>query len=494
MKFSLKTLRAFLSLLILTALLLAPATVLQAQSAAPLDMAAVDSYLQAQMAQYHIPGMAVAVVQDDQVVLLKGYGDAGHGRSVTPQSQFYIGSLTKSFTALGIMQLVEEGKIDLDAPVQRYLPWFKVADPEASATITVRNLLNQTSGLSDQGDPGASDYAPTLTKEVEDLQYARLTAAPGTQFQYFNQNYRTLGLLIETISGQPYADYLRDHILSPLQMHNTTADPAQITNLAQGNGQAFGLPLPRTQEFRPGALPSGYLISSAEDLSHYLIAMLHETRYAEQTLVQPATLEQMFTPPSGIDSQYGMGWLIVEEEGEKIVLHGGAVENYTSQFFMLPDRQIGFAVLINQNGLYQMETGHTAIQNGLLNLLTGSPAPAGPNLSWVLGILIAVVLLDLANHLRLFWQLPDWHRKTARQTPTWKWIKTVGSLIIPAALLIGLPMLLGLAMGDSGGDWNDVYGIAPDLAVWLIVTLALSTLRGTIQLYLISRPAKAPIF
>ena len=109
---------------------------------------AIDQYITSRMRSDHIPGVAVAIVKGDQIVYLKGYGRADpFGRAVTPQTPFIIGSITKTITALAVMQLVEAGKVELDAPVQRYIPWFRVADPEASAQITVRMLIEQTSGL-----------------------------------------------------------------------------------------------------------------------------------------------------------------------------------------------------------------------------------------------------------------------------------------------------------------------------------------------------------
>ena len=113
------------------------------------DAEKINSYLQKVMKDTPIPGLALGVVSGDQIIYLKGYGSAGpDGRLVTPQTPFIIGSVTKSFTALAVMQLVEAGQIDLDAPVVRYLPWFHTADSKASSSITVRRLLNQTSGFS----------------------------------------------------------------------------------------------------------------------------------------------------------------------------------------------------------------------------------------------------------------------------------------------------------------------------------------------------------
>ena len=123
-----------------------PASVKPISNSASYD--AIDAYVEGQMRRLNIPGVSLAIVEGDKIVHLRGFGRARPGgEAPTPQTPFFIGSLTKSFTALAVMQLVEAGKIELDAPVQRYLPWFRVADPQASAQMTVRHLLNQTSGL-----------------------------------------------------------------------------------------------------------------------------------------------------------------------------------------------------------------------------------------------------------------------------------------------------------------------------------------------------------
>ncbi len=180
-------------------------------SAAP-DIAAIDQYVESEMRATRLPGLALAIVQGDKIVHLRGFGKADpSGRPVTPQTPFLIASVTKPFTALAVMQLVEAGKVQLDAPVQRYLAWFRVADPEASARITVRQLLVQTSGLPTiTGDEhmvtsgDASEEA--LENRVRALRATRLTAQPGTIFQYSNANYATLAMIVKSVSGQSYEE------------------------------------------------------------------------------------------------------------------------------------------------------------------------------------------------------------------------------------------------------------------------------------------------
>ncbi len=468
-------------------LLLVPLAFAQARPPASFDLPTVDAFLRSQMAASRIPGLAVAIVQDGEVVFLRGYGEAGPGRPVTPQTQFYIGSVTKSFTALAAMQLVEQGKLKLDAPVQRYLPWFRVADEGASAAITVRHLLNHTSGLSEQGDLQAAQYAPTLADQVRTMQVARLTAPVGSKFQYYNKNYQVLGLLIEQVSGQSYGDTMRTAVFEPLGMTHTVTDPADAPDLAQGYSQAFGFPIPHDQAFRPGGLPSGYVISSAEDMAHYLVAQIDGATYEGHPLVQPATLAQIRTPPAGIDSRYGMGWMVLEDGNT--LAHGGDTESFHSIIVMGLKEKTGFVILCNQNSLFQMLTGHQAMLEGMAQLLNGK-APAQPSsLAWVGLLLAAMVAVDLLNHLRLFWQLPRWAARAKAAQRRWVgWLKAMLNVAIPAALLVWLPSLIGTAIdGSAGTGWPDLAGLLPDVTGWLLLTLGLGLVRGLAKMAIMAR-------
>ena len=191
-------------------------------SAAP-DFAAINRFVETEMDAQRIPGLALGIVEDDRIVLMRGFGKAdASGRAVSPQTPFIIGSLSKSVTALAIMQLVEARKVELDAPVQRYIPWFRVADESASAQITVRHLLNQTSGLSTktgrsfQGSGDTSDRA--LERAVRKLSTVELTKPVGATHQYSTINYSVLGLIVATVSGQPYESYIQEHVFAPLKM------------------------------------------------------------------------------------------------------------------------------------------------------------------------------------------------------------------------------------------------------------------------------------
>ncbi len=140
------------------------------------------------------------------------------------------------------MQLVEAGKIDLDAPVQRYLPWFRLADPEASARITIRDLLHQTTGISERDGNGFWASQQGLEDTVRGLDSTQLTQPVGTTYQYSNINYSIAGLVVEEVAGQPYGDYVTQHIFAPLDMRHsfTSRDQAVADGLSDGHTYLFG--------------------------------------------------------------------------------------------------------------------------------------------------------------------------------------------------------------------------------------------------------------
>jgi CubicO group peptidase (beta-lactamase class C family) len=167
-----------------------------AQSLPSTTTHAIDSFIQDEMRKNQIPGLSVGIVEGNEVIYLRGFGNASSDRQVTPQTSFIIGSMSKSFTALAVMQLVEAGQIELDVPVQRYIPWFRLADPEASSQITVRHLLNHNSGIPNIA--GMRELVGTGEKTIEqvvrELNRYEFVDSPGLRFQYSNANFWAAGL------------------------------------------------------------------------------------------------------------------------------------------------------------------------------------------------------------------------------------------------------------------------------------------------------------
>jgi CubicO group peptidase (beta-lactamase class C family) len=276
-------------------------------------VARIDAFVRDQMQRHGISGLALALVEGDQIIDLQGFGVADQsGRAVTPQTPFVLASVSKPITALAILQLVEAGKLELDSPVQYYLPEFRIADPVGSTKITVRQLLLHTSGIPATAYDTRAD-AETLEQYVAELQTVELDRPVGSRYAYCSGNYNVLGRIIEVVTGQPFGSYIQAHIFIPLRMrHSFTAEPAaRQAGLAQGYQWFFGLRVATHYRYNTSQLPYGFLIASAEDLASFLIAQLNGGRYDNHTLLSSQGITAMQT--SGVtigtgQDGYGLGW------------------------------------------------------------------------------------------------------------------------------------------------------------------------------------------
>lgn len=293
----------------------------------------VDDYLKAQMAAQHIPGLSVAVVQDGIVVKTAAYGlsDVKAKTPATLDTLYGLGSCTKPFTAVAVLQLKEAGKVDLDAPISRYLDGL----PAAWSAITVRQLLTHTSGL--------PNYRPLLNlAKLSDPKYTQPNAVvsllasrpldfpPGTRFEYSNTNYHLLGKLIEKVSGQSYGAYLAAYQFKAAGMTATRlgTPPERVPHQAVGyNGD--GKTCVPNSIFLPANLDVGDsgLLSTAGDLAKWTTAL------AAGQLVSEATLKEMTAPGTltdGTPISYGLGLVVAQYKGRTLVGHSGAVPGYSS--------------------------------------------------------------------------------------------------------------------------------------------------------------------
>ncbi len=399
-------------------------------NASEINFGALDEAIETQMSKHGLPGAALAVIQGDEIVYLKGYGTAG-GQEMTAQTQMFIGSQSKSFTALLVAQLAEQGKIELNAPVQTYIPWFTIADEEAAAQITVNHLLHHTSGLSESGFSVVLRSEATPEEAVRALASARLTAPIGKKFQYFNLGYDVLSYVVETVTGQRYADYLDAQVLEPLGMTSTTAKPETAANLSWGYTRLFGFAAPMPQPVRTYEIGAGYIVSTAEDMARYTIAMMN----TGAGLVSPATARQMFTPGLG---DYGMGWHITRD-GTKIY-HGGANETFRTDVNIYPKRERAFVLLVNQGHLVDHFVSSPQLTNTVEAVVLGNaplPVEQGWSVRWMgwgLGVIfLALIVLHTRNFINLF---SRWSVRARSMAPVKLAIDVAINFIVPGVILM----------------------------------------------------------
>src|SRR5688572_11721919 len=406
------------------------------------DFEAVDTYISTRMRELGIPGAALVIVQGDHIAHLKAFGVAdASGRLVTPQTPFFTGSTGKSFTALAIMQLVETGKIKLDAPVQTYLPWFQVADADASEMITVRQLLNQVSGLPQSigqkqvANGDLSDSA--IENNVRALGQIDLIAPPGERYEYSNANYVTLGMIVQAVSGQSYETYVREHIFQPLDMQNsfTSKIEAQQDGLSVGYQKWFGVSVASPDlPFARGSLPAGYLNMSAEDFGHYLIAQLNNGSYQGVSVLSPAGIATLHHPDiqiPGSTDYYAMGWEVQHFQDLEVIRHNRASPGYTTDMFLVPQKNIAIAMVMNT---YSPMLGIrvSRIPSNVLRMLLGQTIILGSEFLYNRIIYAGVMLIPLLHFIAVlatFRRIRYW--RTSAQRPMQR----------QAALLVALPLI-----------------------------------------------------
>ena len=454
---------------------------------AQFNFATVDDYIQTQMGRNGIPGVSIAITQGSKVVYLKSYGQADSSRALTPDTPMYIGSTSKSFTALAIMQLVERGKVELDAPVQRYIPWFTLADEAAARAITVRHLLGHTSGLSDLQyvEIGRVPDTASIEDGVRDLRVARPVDPVGSAFHYFNPGYATLGLIVEKVSGMPYAEYIQQHILQPLGMTRTYLDleSAQRAGLAHGHSLMFGVPVERHQAFRQYALPDGYIISTSNDLAHFLIALNNDGVYAGKRLLSSVEMRSLFTgyPPAPF---YAKGWMIGQHRGLKLIQHGGANEFFKHEFLMLPERGLGLTMLVNQGYLPSAFFVYNQMALGILDVLLGqqpTDVPSGVSMRQYGWILLALLLVQLTLIGWQFSRLSRWRAWAARVSPMRRGFDMALNFLLVPLIAVGIYFYMREFMGRGFSLWQSFDGV-PDAVLLLLIGFAADSIQGLYKL------------
>lgn len=463
------------------------------------DQDRIDAYIHSRMQTANIPGLALGVVYGDQIVYLKGYGIAGpDGRAVTPQTPFILGSTSKSITALAVMQLVEAGKIDLDAPVTRYLPWFRTSDAAASAQITVRNLLNQNSGLPTYaGRQGIADNDQSglaLENGIRELSGVQLSQPAGQGYEYANENYNILGLIVQTISGNSYEEYVRSAIFAPLQMnHSATelSDPAAI-DIATGYRYWFLWPVAFDAPYPRRMTPSGFLISSAEDMAHYLTSQLNGGTYANNQVLSPQGMVTLHTPGAKMSplSSYGMGWVIEGQPRSTRIWHNGDVRNFHSNLLLLPDQHIGIVVLVNVGGFLKSAVNDIPIE-GVAEILLGNDltASTNPPLNIIPQvIMLAALLIPILWFVWSYFSIRRWQRRG--ELPP-HGISCFWRLYLPLAIDF-CPVVLAwiIIPAQFNATMEAIALFAPDVFVVIVTLTALSLGWALARIYLTLRPRR----
>lgn len=446
-------------------------------SLSPAEIEKIEAFIQRQMALWKIPGISLVIVKGDQTVYQKGFGfaDLKKKEPVTADTLFELGSASKSFTGLAILQLEEKGLLKLSDPVEKYLPWLKMKFQGKEVPVTIGNMLYHTTGLPHYEtlaliSPSTADDA--LEKAVQELVGRELMFPPGQKYGYTSIGYDVLGLIISKVSGQSYEEYMKKNIFLPLQMTHTcvSREEAKAKGMAVGYKYCFNKPAAYDAPMYRGNTPAGYVIINAADLAQWLKIQMGtiEAGGPDKALIEKSHVPNPDLPGSG----YGAGWMIFSDY--KMITHGGLNPNFSS-LIAFGAEKVGVGVLINM-GTYTT----TGIGNGIMMILRGmeprSPRP-GMNLYFdgismkIVYILSILVLLNLVLFILSVLKIIK-KKKTFSLRGTVRIIAFIAATVLMAAfiyLITIIPSLLGFNVPLSWGlVWMpQSFGLA---ILWIFLT------------------------
>jgi CubicO group peptidase (beta-lactamase class C family) len=315
----------------------------------------IDNFLAGEVDRLSIPGLTVSIVRNDSLIYSGAFGfkNVTTKEPLKTTSIFHWASVSKTFVATAIMQLVEQGKIDLDAKLVTYIPFFKQRD-STYKEITIRQMLNHTSGIGDVDDyewddPQYDDAA--LEKFVRSIRHDRLAFPPGKDWAYSNTAYETLGLVISRVSGMPFETYIRKNILDPLEMNQTSFIYPEIPDSLRVQGHVWGgKPLVSgVYPYNRMHAPSSTLNSNVIEMTHYAMAHLHRGQYKDKRILSDSTYDLLWTNSVTIPDapQIGLAWWLKEHEGIKTVSHAGGDTGFRSYFMLIPDKNLAIMLVSN---------------------------------------------------------------------------------------------------------------------------------------------------
>lgn len=433
----------------------------------------IDAYVESERQASGIPGMALAIVQVGEPTHVRGFGHDGRGQAVGSDTPFPIGSLTKSFTALLVRQAIDAGQLDADAPVQRYLPWFRVADEEASKRITLRHLLNQTSGFS-----RAAGIAPLLQgsqANIEELARSlvgvSLNRPVGERFEYSNLNYVLLASVLQAATGRSWHELIQERVLRPLAMTHSHVDhnAAQRDGMTDVHQFIFALPIKRQTPWLPAFQPTGGLVASANDMARYLQMLVVGGQAPSGRVVSEVGVAQLLAPASPpahstllsthFDFRYGEGWFVGPfGAATDARWHLGSLTTFAAWMVLLPETKQAVAVLINANSelpIGEINAVMSRLPIGVVNLLRGQAPPRGTSLRAATAKFAGLTMLALAAITLMAW----W---AARARHAWGRV---------ALALIGVGLVIAPLAAGLGPSF--LWAFAPELTVVLAVAVLL---------------------
>lgn len=354
-----------------------------------IDSASVDKIIEDALKAWQVPGASLAIVQNDKVVHLKGYGvkEQGSNAPVTPDTLFAIGSTSKAFTTTAMAILVDEGKINWDDPVRRHIEFFRLSDPLASEQITLRDIVTHRTGLSRHdllwyGSPWSREEI------IRRIGSVKLTRPFRSAYQYQNIMYVTAGYVVGAVSKSSWEEFVQKRIFDPLGMSGanfsatvaaTAADRAS-PHRKESDGRVVAIPWFNLDN----AGPAGSINAGARDMSKWVRFQLGNGTFEGKRLVTLASMKEMHTPQMivPVDSaahphtnmmSYGLAWFIQDYHGYHMISHTGGIDGFRARVVLLPKQNLGIVILTNSSVGTSSASMHVAATNSIVDLLLELP-------------------------------------------------------------------------------------------------------------------------
>ncbi|HSW58932.1 MAG TPA: serine hydrolase [Dehalococcoidales bacterium] len=331
-------------------------------------MSSFDDFVNEKLSESGVPGVAIAIAKNGKVVLSKGYGKRNIAQDlpVTQDTVFAIGSSTKSFTSTAIGILADKGKINFDAPVKTYIPWFKMYNPSAAELVTARDLLCHRTGLP-RHDHILTDAKLSRKELVQRIEYLQPNAGFRYKWQYSNLMFIAAGYLVETVSGRTWEEYVRENIFAPLGMKSSgfSINDLQKSSdfskpYARVGSDVFELPYGSIETIGP----AGSIHSNIKDMTSWIMLQLNKGVFSGHRIISETNINQLQTThmPCGEASEwncrenrhssYGLGWYVDSFRAHKLIHHGGNIDGFSSFVSFMPEDNLGVVVLSNLNVTY----------------------------------------------------------------------------------------------------------------------------------------------
>ena len=441
----------------------------------------IEGFIGKIMKKAKIPGISLIIVKGDNTRYLKGFGyaDLKEKIEVTPETKFELASCSKSFTALGALQLEKKGLINLDDPVSYFLPGFYLSFEKQKYEVTIRQLLHHAGGISKNTialiSPDDSDEA--LQKTVQKLIGIELDSAPGKEFQYATVNYDIIGAVIEKVTRQSFEEYMRDNVFIPLGLHKTTVGVKKdIPLMAAGYKIGFFAPRKYVPPVYRGNNPAGYIISNGEDIARWLSIQMGLVKTGLNDLIQKTHMPDLTMPLMSKDLRfYSKGWIVNKLRGE--ISHLGANPNFTAYISFKPEERIGVAVLANSNSRYIPVIG-----DYLMKIMSGEqtgefkePEDKIDTTCSIVSIFLGIFLIFMSIYIIIKTTGIFRGRKKIGPLTLKKVIQMVGTILLGIPIFFGI-YILPEAMAKISWEIILVWGplSIPVLLILLIAFFSLS--------------------